>query len=272
MYSVWGQEYGIYNTAPLAPILSPIDLKLKMAVALQYELKQVKKITDMKPCMRTANVCSPRIASVLCDSLHIVPLCVTYLVLVASHYYDSYICPAGDHIIVKYIPVDHHMLVSKVDVENHCITVIHYCSRKLSEVGGDKCVHQRKIAIGTVVMMDELQIATYSDLIKVFPPEKAIERALSRLNEKNNDAIGRNDETFVNWALTGKEIGVRSQEIRAAIEVGAIGGTGAVIGAVIGAVGGPPGALIGAAIGGVLGGAFGALSGVLGRSKKKQKC
>ena len=84
---------------------------------------------------------------------------------------------------------------------------------------------------------------------------------MSRLNEKNFDAIERNDETFVNWALTGKEIGVRSQEIRAAIEEGEIGGTGAAIGAMIGAVVGPPGALIGAAIGGVLGGAFGALSG-----------
>ncbi|KAL5494386.1 hypothetical protein EMCRGX_G015711 [Ephydatia muelleri] len=193
-----------------------------MAVALQYELKQVEEITDMKP---------------------------------------------GDHIIVKYIPVDHHMLVSKVDAENHCITVIHYCGRKLSEVGGDKYVHQREIAIGTVVKMDELRIATYSDLIKVFPPEEAIERALSRLNEKNFDAIDRNDETFVNWALTGKETGVRSQEIRAAIGGGAIGGTGAAIGAVIGAVVGPPGALIGAAIGGVLGGAIGALSGVFYRMK-----
>ncbi|KAL5494391.1 hypothetical protein EMCRGX_G015716 [Ephydatia muelleri] len=56
------------------------------------------------------------------------------------------------------------------------------------------------------------------------------------MNEKNFDAIDRNDETFVNWALIGKETGVRSQEIRAAIEEGEIGGTGAAIGAVIGAV------------------------------------
>ena len=112
-------------------------------------------------------------------------------------------------------------------------------------------------------------VLTYPQGTIVFQADEAIDRARSKLGDAEYNESNINDESFVNWALIGKEISMRLSLIATTVVGTSAGVAGASAGAMIGLIGGPPGAAIGAVIGGVLGAVSGSISAAFyGRTKE----
>ena len=74
------------------------------------------------------------------------------------------------------------------------------------------------------VTVEKVELLTYprESGIKLFPPEEAIERARSRLGEKEYGLFKNNCECFVNWAITGMAVSNQSEGGRWATGIGAL--------------------------------------------------
>ena len=62
--------------------------------------------------------------------------------------------------------------------------------------------HQVKVDART----EKVELLEYPSNICLYSPDKAIERAKSRLGEKEYSVFKNNCECFVNWAITGKAV------------------------------------------------------------------
>ena len=176
-----------------------------------------------------------------------------------------YCISLGDHIRVvrgasesnPHGTYDHHMLVIAV-INDDTVLVIHYTGevadaaadsaatsfssfgsfvgRGASEDvdceggegargGGSSAVLEQKVKIHA--RREKVELLEYPD-IKLFSPDKAIERARSRLGEREYGLFKNNCECFVNWAVTGIATSNQYES----------GKWSAIFGSVVGAVGG----------------------------------
>ena len=85
--------------------------------------------------------------------------------------------------------------------------------------------HIVKIKVG----VDKVEVLEYPKQsgIEVYPPKEAIERARSRLGEKEYGLFKNNCECFVNWAITGRAVSNQSDGGRWAAGLGALAGAAA---------------------------------------------
>lgn len=112
---------------------------------------------------------------------------------------------AGDHIRTKQPLYNHHMLVIEVvDLSCRRVRVIHYNTPEENKKGisgiGNKVIEEE------VTVEEDIEKAVYRDDVQIHNREAAIERARSRLHETDYKLFSNNCESFVNWALTGKDI------------------------------------------------------------------
>ena len=143
---------------------------------------------------------------------------------------------SGDHIRVvrgatesnPHGTYDHHMLVIAV-IDDVTLHVIHYtgevadaaadsavtsfgsfasredvdCENGEGARGGSAAVKEGKIKIQ--VRTEKVELLEYPEQrgLSLFSPDEAIERARSRLGEKEYGLFKNNCECFVNWAVTG---------------------------------------------------------------------
>ena len=134
---------------------------------------------------------------------------------------------------------DHHMLVIAV-INDTTLKVIHYTGEvadaaadtvvsTLSSFGGvfsasrtedvdcesgsegataggstSAAVHEQRVKIDT--NMEKVELLEYPSGFELYSPENAIERARSRLGEKEYGLFKNNCECFVNWAVTGRAV------------------------------------------------------------------
>ena len=104
------------------------------------------------------------------------------------------------------------MLVIKV-IDFWKVHVIHYTSRQILE----HCV----------IITEPIECVIYKDDVPTCDVQEGIRRARLRKYETYYQLFSNNCESFVNWALTGKDVTDQGENARtvveAAIEVGAIG-------------------------------------------------
>ena len=81
-----------------------------------------------------------------------------------------------------------------------------------------------------------IELLTYPDGDDVYKGQEAIDRARKRLGEKDYKLLSKNCESFLNWAITGKEVtnqGMTAKKVIAATSTAAIGiGLVGVVGAI----------------------------------------
>ena len=139
---------------------------------------------------------------------------------------------------------DHHMLVIEVVSETD-IRVIHYTGgvENHEEGGALGFTSATSFSVlgvgrggeGTGVVAEEvikvepedlkcLELLQYTDDVIPFPPDKSIERARGRLNERNYGVFHNNCECFVNWAVIDKAISYQVVDGTVASVMGAVKG------------------------------------------------
>ena len=141
------------------------------------------------------------------------------------------------------------------------IWVIHYCNTEskpesfgsLPEQAQEMCVQMAAAAASSTsspftlasiveecislnVYNSIIELLTYPDGEDVYKGQEAIDRARERLGEKDYKLLSNNCESFLNWAITGKEVtnqGTTAKKAIAATSTAAIGiGLFAVVGAI----------------------------------------
>lgn len=87
-----------------------------------------------------------------------------------------------------------------------------------------------------------LELLKYTDDVTPFPPDKSIQRARERLNERNYGVFHNNCECFVNWAVIDKAISYQVVDGAVASVMGAAKGAkemyGSTGGSMMSAIGG----------------------------------
>ena len=115
----------------------------------------------------------------------------------------------GDHIRVKRFLYFHHGIYVSDD------EVIHFTDGTKKEISL-KNAKVRATSLKNFLFDGKLQVANYSgsEKKKIFPPEKIVERAKSRLGDKSYNLVFRNCEHFSNWCVSGK---TKSSQVRRAV-------------------------------------------------------
>ena len=74
--------------------------------------------------------------------------------------------------------------------------------------GGDASAAVVENIVKILVSNEKIEVLSYPEesSFEVFPPDKAIERARSRLGEKEYGLFKNNCECFVNWAITDQAV------------------------------------------------------------------
>lgn len=134
----------------------------------------------------------------------------------------------GDHVRNVKTAYSHHVLVVKVVSKTHLL-VIHYTAgdpNKVADIpdsmqaagvsslgvvfssGSGSAVQGVAMVIEEEIELDPttetVEIITYSAKIAVYPADKAIRRARTKIGEQAYHLFNNNCESFVNWALTGE--------------------------------------------------------------------
>ncbi len=126
---------------------------------------------------------------------------------------------------------DHHMLVIRgIHPHRNTVLVIHYTKH-----GGDTCGKlglDNKIIEEEKTITDKIVVAVYKDGAVINTPEQAIVRARSRTGEAKYNLFDNNCESFVNWALTEKN--VTYQGDAAPMKIGGVVAAAAVVGVGVG--------------------------------------
>lgn len=89
---------------------------------------------------------------------------------------------------------------------------------------GSAVVQEHDVKLRVDVETVELLEYPKQSGIELYPPEKAIERARSRLGEKEYGLFQNNCECFVNWAITDRAVSNQSERGKWALGIGGIVG------------------------------------------------
>ena len=87
--------------------------------------------------------------------------------------------------------------------------------------GGGMAVREQTIKIDVKAQRFEVLKYPARDNLKLYPPDEAIKRARSRLDEKEYGLFQNNCECFVNWAITGESISNQVESGKWATALGA---------------------------------------------------
>ena len=103
------------------------------------------------------------------------------------------------------------MLVVSVHPESNQLSVIHYTQTGGEGIGsiasfGTGGGAEVKEEIVTIQREDKVELLEYQEDVRCFSAEKSIERARSKVGEKEYSLVGNNCECFVNWAITDKAV------------------------------------------------------------------
>ena len=154
------------------------------------------------------------------------------------HDYKSVCIYLGSHIRVCHAVYCHHMLVVKV-IDDETLHVIHYTGSVEPSV--DKAVEVVATSFfgssdtGVVKEGDvpidleeyKVELVEYDDPgVVLYKGQDAIERARTRVGEKDYHLLTKNCESFVNWTITGIE---ETSQGETAIVAGAAAGVGVLV-------------------------------------------
>ena len=140
------------------------------------------------------------------------------------------------------------MLVIEV-IDKYTVHVIHYsspCGPESKHLSGNNIILEEEINFDDV----QIELISYRDDVCLYERAEAIQRAQSRLTEKDYSIFCNNCESFVNWSLTGEDITDQ--------------GKAAILGTVV------VGAAVGAAVMGAVAYGIGSISGSKNERKKKK--
>lgn len=116
---------------------------------------------------------------------------------------------AGDHIRVRRFLYFHHGIYVSDD------EVIHFTDGTKKEIS-IKNAEVSSTSLEKFLFDGKIQVEKYSNSEKneIFSPEEIIERAKSRLGEKDYNLVFKNCEHFANWSVSGKN---KSSQVRKAV-------------------------------------------------------